>query len=174
MDKHKLSEILQALPDSFSFTAVLEEVRAKKEGVSEQSQEQIQAQTLQDQIAEAYLESKEQELWDDIQESLERLLWADVVGFVPEDDKVCHYDKESKQWVDSDSYWGARIKEQLESSGIFMSEDEFASMLDLISSMYLSSWGYTLCAMNLQDFYYHYLDCYIADYLCLKNKRSEQ
>ena len=49
MDKHKLSEILQALPDSFSFTAVLEEAIKEKEGVSEQSQEQIQAQTLQDQ-----------------------------------------------------------------------------------------------------------------------------
>lgn len=176
MDKHKLSEILQALPDSFGFTAVLEEVIKEKEKkckvAFEESSEQTQAQILQ--ANQGYLESKEQELWDDIQESLERLLWADVVGFVPEDDKVCHYDKESKQWVDSDSYWGARIKEQLESSGIFMSEDEFASMLDLISSMYLSSWGYTLCAMDLQDFYYHYLDCYIADYLCLKNKRSEQ
>lgn len=155
MDKHKLSEILQALPDSFSFTAVLEEVRAKKEGVSEQSQEQIQAQTLQDQIAEAYLESKEQELWDDIQESLERLLWADVVGFVPEDDKVCHYDKESKQWVDYNSYWGARIKEQLESSGIFMSEDEFASMLDFTHP---ALWWFH----DLKSFYYYGLDDFIA------------
>lgn len=176
MNKHKLSEILQALPDGFSFTAVLEEAIKEKEKkckvAFEESSEQTQAQILQ--ANQGYLESKEQELWDDIQESLERLLWADVVGFVPEDDKVCHYDKESKQWVDYNSYWGARIKEQLESSGIFMSEDEFASMLDLIPFMYLSSWGYTLCAMNLQDFYYHYLDCYIADYLCLKNKRSEQ
>ena len=167
MDKHKLSEILQALPDSFSFTAVLEEAIKEKEGVSEQSQEQIQAQTLQDQIAEAYLESKEQELWEDMQDTERWWRWAVSTGDL-------FYDLVSKQWVDSDSYWGARIKEQLESSGIFMSEDEFASMLDLIHSMYLSSWGYTLCAMDLQDFYYHYLDCYIADYLCLKNKRSEQ
>lgn len=157
MDKHKLSEILQALPDSFSFTAVLEEAikeREKKCKVAfEESSEQTQAQILQ--ANQGYLESKEQELWDDIQESLERLLWADVVGFVPEDDKVCHYDKESKQWVDSDSYWGARIKEQLESSGIFMSEDEFASMLDFTHP---ALWWFH----DLKSFYYYGLDDFIA------------
>ncbi|ETD25736.1 hypothetical protein [Helicobacter canis] len=176
MDKHKLGEILQALPDGFGFKAVLEEAIKEKEKkckvAFEESSEQTQAQILQ--ANQGYLESKEQELWEDIQESLEWLLWADVVGFVPEDDKVCHYDKDSRQWVDYESYWGARIKEQLESSGIFMSEDEFASMLDMTHSIYLSSWGYTLCAMNLQEFYYHCLDYYIADYLCLKNKRSGQ
>lgn len=169
MDKHKLSEILQALPDSFGFTAVLEEVIKEKEKkckvAFEESSEQTQAQILQ--ANQGYLESKEQELWEDMQDTERWWRWAVSTGDL-------FYDLVSKQWVDYNSYWGARIKEQLESSGIFMSEDEFASMLDLISSMYLSSWGYTLCAMDLQDFYYHYLDCYIADYLCLKNKRSEQ
>lgn len=162
MDKHKLSEILQALPDGFSFKAVLEEaIKEEKLKVAfEESSEQTQAQILQ--ANQGYLESKEQELWDDIQESLEWLLWADVVGFVPEDDKVCHYDKQSKQWVDSDSYWGARIKEQLESSGIFMSEDEFASVLDFthpaLESPYSPIWWFH----NLKSFYYYDLDDFIA------------
>ncbi|MDL0082253.1 hypothetical protein NYG90_06160 [Helicobacter sp. XJK30-2] len=151
MDKHKLSEILQALPDSFSFTAVLEEAIKEKEGVSEQSQEQIQAQTLQDQIAEAYLESKEQELWEDMQDTERWWRWAVSTGDL-------FYDLVSKQWVDSDSYWGARIKEQLESSGIFMSEDEFASVLDFTHPA-LESYS-PIC--DLKSFYYYNLDDFIA------------
>ncbi|MDL0080192.1 hypothetical protein [Helicobacter zhangjianzhongii] len=154
MDKHKLSEILQALPDSFSFTAVLEEAIKEKEGVSEQSQEQIQAQTLQDQIAEAYLESKEQELWEDMQDTERWWRWAVSTGDL-------FYDLVSKQWVDSDSYWGARIKEQLESSGIFMSEDEFASVLDFTHPA-LESYSPIWWFHDLKSFYYYNLDDFIA------------
>lgn len=154
MTRHTLGRILQALPDSFSFTAVLEEVRAKKEGVSEQSQEQIQAQTLQDQIAEAYLESKEQELWEDMQDTERWWRWAVSTGDL-------FYDLVSKQWVDSDSYWGARIKEQLESSGIFMSEDEFASVLDFTHPA-LESYSPIWWFHDLKSFYYYNLDDFIA------------
>lgn len=131
MNKHKLSEILQALPDSFSFTAVLEEVRAKKEGVSEQSQEQIQAQTLQDQIAEAYLESKEQELWEDIRDAEVRDMG-----------KTTHrYNFRSKEWED-DIYFTdviKYIKEQLESKGIIIDDKELIKIIDSFSD---ELWGW--------------------------------
>ena len=114
MDKHKLSEILQALPDGFGFKAVLEEaIKEEKLKVAfEESSEQTQAQILQ--ANQGYLESKEQELWEDIQDTERWWRWAVGTGDL-------FYDLVSGQWVDSDSYWGARIKEQLESSGIFMS-----------------------------------------------------
>lgn len=131
MDKHKLSEILQALPDSFSFTAVLEETIKEKEGVSEQSQEQIQAQTLQDQIAEAYLESKEQELWDDIRDTEVRDMG-----------KTTHrYNFRSKEWED-DTYFTdviKYIKEQLESKGIIIDDKELIKIIDSFSD---ELWGW--------------------------------
>lgn len=156
MDKHKLSEILQALPDSFGFTAVLEEVikdREKKCKVAfEESSEQTQAQILQ--ANQAYLESKEQELWKDIQDTERWWRWAVSTGDL-------FYDLVSKQWVDSDSYWGARIKEQLESSGIFMSEDEFASVLDFTHPA-LESYSPIWWFHDLKSFYYYNLDDFIA------------
>lgn len=160
MDKHKLSEILQALPDGFSFKAVLEEaIKEKKCKVAfEESSEQTQAQILQ--ANQGYLESKEQELWEDIQDTERWWRWAVSAGDL-------FYDLVSRQWVDSDSYWGARIKEQLESSGIFMSEDEFASVLDFTHPMLESfSWWYH----NLESFYYYDLDGFIA---YLKNHKKE-
>ena len=71
------------------------------------------------------------------------------------------YDLVSKQWVDSDSYWGARIKEQLESSGIFMSEDEFASVLDFTHPA-LESYSPIWWFHDLKSFYYYNLDDFIA------------
>lgn len=157
MDKHKLSEILQALPDGFSFKAVLEEAIKEKEKkckvAFEESSEQTQAQILQ--ANQGYLESKEQELWEDIQDTERWWRWAVSAG-----DLFC--DLVSRQWLDSDSYWGARIKEQLESSGIFMSEDEFASVLDFtypaLESPYSPIWWFH----NLKSFYYYDLDDFIA------------
>lgn len=155
MDKHKLSEILQALPDGFSFKAVLEEaIKEKKCKVAfEESSEQTQAQILQ--ANQGYLESKEQELWDDIQDTERWCRWAVSAGDL-------FYDLVSRQWVDYESYWGARIKEQLESSGIFMSEDEFASVLNFthpaLESAYLPIWWFH----NLKSFYYYDLDDFIA------------
>ena len=165
MDKHKLSEILQALPDGFSFKAVLEEAIKEKEKkckvAFEESSEQTQAQILQ--ANQGYLESKEQELWDDIQDTERWWRWAVGAGDL-------FYDLVSRQWVDSDSYWGARIKEQLESSGIFMSEDEFASVLDFthpaLESPYSPIWWFH----NLKSFYYYDLDDFIA---YLKNHKKE-
>lgn len=157
MDKHKLSEILQALPDGFSFKAVLEEAIKEKEKkckvAFEESSEQTQAQILQ--ANQGYLESKEQELWDDIQDTERWWRWAVSAGDL-------FYDLVSRQWLDSDSYWGARIKEQLESSGIFMSEDEFASVLDfthpMLEAPYLPIWWFH----DLKSFYYYDLDDFIA------------
>ncbi len=150
MDKHKLSEILQALPDSFSFTAVLEEVIKEKEKkckvAFEESSEQTQVQILQ--ANQGYLESKEQELWEDMQDTERWWRWAVSTGDL-------FYDLVSKQWVDYNSYWCARIKEQLESSGIFMSEDEFASMLDFTHP---ALWWFH----DLKSFYYYGLDDFIA------------
>lgn len=165
MDKHKLSEILQALPDSFSFTAVLEEVIKEKEKkckvAFEESSEQTQAQILQ--ANQGYLESKEQELWKDIQDTERWWRWAVSTGDL-------FYDLVSKQWVDYNSYWGARIKEQLESSGIFMSEDEFASVLDFTHPA-LESYSPIWWFHDLKSFYYYNLDDFIA---YLKNHKKEQ
>lgn len=133
MDKHKLSEILQALPDSFSFTAVLEEVikeREKKCKVAfEESSEQTQAQILQ--ANQGYLESKEQELWEDIRDTEMRDMG-----------KTTHrYNFRSKEWED-DIYFTdviKYIKEQLESKGIIIDDKELIKIIDSFSD---ELWGW--------------------------------
>lgn len=133
MDKHKLSEILQALPDSFGFTAVLEEVIKKKEKkckvAFEESSKQSQEQILQ--ANQGYLESKEQELWDDIRDAEVRDMG-----------KTTHrYNFRSKEWED-DTYFtdvAKYIKEQLESKGIIIDDKELIKIIDSFSD---ELWGW--------------------------------
>lgn len=163
MDKHTLSEILKILPDDFTFKAVLDEdsqsicleAQDKPHNMKQEAESIKQDSTQTPLSQEAVLELKAQEAEVKEQEQQEILaiqneledqeLWENMCnaakwgwwGCIEEDTQ--YYDIESKQWIDYTTYWSSRIKTELESKGIFMSDAEFMSLIHLSHPLIASS-----------------------------------
>ena len=89
---------------------------------------------------------KEQELWEDIQETENE--WLNF--------STNYYDVASKKWLDYTTYWSNRIKEKLEIHGIFMSDRDIEEL------------GYTF----LEVFYEYELDDFIREYKLSKKYKE--
>lgn len=161
MDKHTLSEILKILPDDFTFKAVLDEdsqsicleaqdkphnMKQEAESIKQDSTQtplsqeavlELKAQEAevkeqeQQEILAIQNELEEQELWENMCNAAKWGWW----GCIEEDTQ--YYDIESKQWIDYTTYWSSRIKTELESKGIFMSDAEFMELTEPSHDFYL-------------------------------------
>lgn len=157
MDKHTLSEILKILPDDFTFKAVLDEdsqsicLEAQdKPHNMEQKAESIKQDSTQTPLSqEAMLELKaqvanakeleQQEILAIQNELEEQELWEDMCA-LPNwciEEKTQYYDIKSKRWIDYTTYWSSRIKTELESKGIFISNAEFMKLTEPSHDFYL-------------------------------------
>ena len=159
MDKHTLSEILKILPDDFTFKAVLDEdsqsicleAQDKPHNMKQEAESIKQDSTQTPLSQEAMLELKaqvanakeleQQEILAIQNELEEQELWEDMCA-LPNwciEEKTQYYDIKSKRWIDYTTYWSSRIKTELESKGIFMSDAEFMSLIHLSHPLIASS-----------------------------------
>ena len=162
MTRHTLGRILQALPDGFGFSAVLEENDKK---IAKNSCEKPLATTQIQQANQSPLESKNQ-------------------GLCEQDFEQCtthYYDLDSRQWIDVKSYWFGRIKEELKLRKIAINDRELESIIDGTSAIFQPSYRqenpcYYEHFHHYEDFFTYelkiFMDYYkMACYLYLQNDK---
>lgn len=96
------------------------ELKAQEAEAEEQEQQEILA--IQNEL-------EEQELWEDMCDAQKWWWWGC--------EDTHYYDIKSKQWIDYTTYWSNRIKTELESKGIFMSNAEFMELTEPSRDFYL-------------------------------------
>ena len=122
------------------------ELKAQMANAKEQEQQEILA---------TREELEEQELWEYMCDT--EMWWWDYGDYYG-DEYPQYYDAESKHWIDYTTYWSNRIKTELESKGIFMSNAEFESLINLshplIASLNCEWWrDYSVPVLDLYGLY---------------------